>query len=247
MTATEISPRTPISSRVDRSDWRIHLIDEAVLLLRGEWPVVASGLCESVNRARGSIFAQASTLDGAIEETAAEAERLVEALYGHDASLQVQHLASVQDSEPRSVAGGDVRRRRIRMTSWLARDFRAADDIQRMGFHRWNQVCGKTPSEGAETADAISPQRAYGQGCHGLSGATRQSHLPMNRGLVIVGGGLAAQRCSETLRSHDFERKIRIVGEEPRPPYDRPPLSKGIMSGELNAESRIPTPRLVRG
>lgn len=59
----------------------------------------------------------------------------------------------------------------------------------------------------------------------------------MNDGVVIAGGGLAAQRCSETLRSKGYDRPIRILCAEPHPPYDRPPLSKEMLSGELPAEA----------
>ena len=54
----------------------------------------------------------------------------------------------------------------------------------------------------------------------------------MSDGIVIAGGGLAAQRCCETLRRHGFDGRIRIVCEEERAPYDRPPLSKDVLSGE---------------
>jgi 3-phenylpropionate/trans-cinnamate dioxygenase ferredoxin reductase subunit len=59
----------------------------------------------------------------------------------------------------------------------------------------------------------------------------------MSAGVLIVGGGLAAQRCCETLRSRGFEGRIRIVGEEFRPPYDRPPLSKAVLTGERDSAS----------
>ncbi len=54
----------------------------------------------------------------------------------------------------------------------------------------------------------------------------------MRNGVLIAGGGLAAQRCCETLRSRGYEGRIRIVSDEGRAPYDRPPLSKGVLSGE---------------
>ena len=54
----------------------------------------------------------------------------------------------------------------------------------------------------------------------------------MSDGVLIAGGGLAAQRCCETLRSRGFEGPIRIVCEEERRPYDRPPLSKDVLSGK---------------
>ena len=46
----------------------------------------------------------------------------------------------------------------------------------------------------------------------------------MTPGLLIVGGGLAAQRCCETLRALGHDAPITIAGAER--PYDRPPLSK---------------------
>jgi 3-phenylpropionate/trans-cinnamate dioxygenase ferredoxin reductase subunit len=49
--------------------------------------------------------------------------------------------------------------------------------------------------------------------------------------VLIVGGGLAAQRAAETLRARDHRGPIRVVCGEPVAPYDRPPLSK-----ELRAE-----------
>jgi NADPH-dependent 2,4-dienoyl-CoA reductase/sulfur reductase-like enzyme len=48
----------------------------------------------------------------------------------------------------------------------------------------------------------------------------------MSHGLLIVGGGLAAQRCCETLRALGHDGPITIAGAEHRAPYDRPPLSK---------------------
>lgn len=53
----------------------------------------------------------------------------------------------------------------------------------------------------------------------------------MSAGLVIVGGGLAAQRCCEVLRAAGDDRPVSIVSDEPDPPYDRPPLSKDLLAG----------------
>ncbi len=51
----------------------------------------------------------------------------------------------------------------------------------------------------------------------------------MSAGVLIAGGGLAAQRCAETLRRSGEEGPIRIVCAEPHRPYDRPPLSKELL------------------
>src|ERR1700689_1631883 len=56
------------------------------------------------------------------------------------------------------------------------------------------------------------------------------------QGVVIVGGGLAAQRCAETLRRVGYEGRIRIVCGEPRAPYDRPPLSKDLLADPAAAQ-----------
>ncbi len=48
----------------------------------------------------------------------------------------------------------------------------------------------------------------------------------MSERLVIVGAGLAAARAVEAARGAGFDGEILLVGEEPRLPYERPPLSK---------------------
>ncbi len=49
--------------------------------------------------------------------------------------------------------------------------------------------------------------------------------------VVIVGGGLAGLRTAEALRRAGFEGELTLVGAEPYPPYDRPPLSKAVLMG----------------
>lgn len=48
-------------------------------------------------------------------------------------------------------------------------------------------------------------------------------------GILIIGGGLAAARTAEQLRRAQFDGPITIVGAESHLPYDRPPLSKGVL------------------
>jgi NADPH-dependent 2,4-dienoyl-CoA reductase/sulfur reductase-like enzyme len=54
-----------------------------------------------------------------------------------------------------------------------------------------------------------------------------------DNGVLIVGGGLTAQRCAETLRRRGYEGTVRMVCAEPDPPYDRPPLSKELLAGAV--------------
>lgn len=50
--------------------------------------------------------------------------------------------------------------------------------------------------------------------------------------VLIVGAGHAGAQAAIALRQADFEGSIAIVGDEPLPPYERPPLSKDYLSGE---------------
>jgi 3-phenylpropionate/trans-cinnamate dioxygenase ferredoxin reductase component len=56
----------------------------------------------------------------------------------------------------------------------------------------------------------------------------------MTKRIVIVGGGLAAARTAEQLRRSEFDGSITIVSDEVHLPYDRPPLSKQVLQGELD-------------
>lgn len=53
--------------------------------------------------------------------------------------------------------------------------------------------------------------------------------------ILIVGAGLGAFRLVEQLRRRGYAGKIRVIGSEPHLPYDRPPLSKHVLRGELPA------------
>ena len=55
--------------------------------------------------------------------------------------------------------------------------------------------------------------------------------------IVLAGGGLAAQRCAETLRRAGYAGAIRMVCAEPHAPYDRPPLSKELLAGTRDEPS----------
>jgi NADPH-dependent 2,4-dienoyl-CoA reductase/sulfur reductase-like enzyme len=49
---------------------------------------------------------------------------------------------------------------------------------------------------------------------------------------LIVGGGLTADAACKGIRSMDAEGSIGLIGDEPDPPYLRPPLSKGLWLGK---------------
>lgn len=50
--------------------------------------------------------------------------------------------------------------------------------------------------------------------------------------VVIVGAGLAGATAAATLRDEGFDGQVVLIGAEPMPPYERPPLSKEYLRGE---------------
>lgn len=56
-------------------------------------------------------------------------------------------------------------------------------------------------------------------------------------GIVIVGAGQAGARAALTLRQLDGTVPITLIGEEAWAPYERPPLSKAVLTGETDPES----------
>lgn len=54
--------------------------------------------------------------------------------------------------------------------------------------------------------------------------------------IVIVGAGQAGGQTAYSLRQAGFDGAITLVGEEPAPPYQRPPLSKAYLKGELEED-----------
>jgi len=54
--------------------------------------------------------------------------------------------------------------------------------------------------------------------------------------VLVVGASAAGLAAAETLRRDGFAGEITLVGAEPQPPYDRPPLSKQILAGQWEAD-----------
>ncbi|HZU19854.1 MAG TPA: FAD-dependent oxidoreductase [Gaiellaceae bacterium] len=54
---------------------------------------------------------------------------------------------------------------------------------------------------------------------------------------LVVGGGMTGDAVCQGIRQVDPDGEVGLVGEEPHPPYKRPPLTKGLWSG--GAEEKI--------
>ncbi|AUG07115.1 NAD(P)/FAD-dependent oxidoreductase [Pseudomonas sp. S09G 359] len=56
----------------------------------------------------------------------------------------------------------------------------------------------------------------------------------MNLPLIIVGAGHAGGRAALTLREEGYSGRLILIGDEPHLPYERPPLSKGLLQGSMD-------------
>lgn len=64
----------------------------------------------------------------------------------------------------------------------------------------------------------------------------------MPQTFVIVGASLTGGTAAATLRQEGFDGDVVLIGEEPHPPYERPPLSKEYLRGEVPFEKAFVRP-----
>ena len=70
--------------------------------------------------------------------------------------------------------------------------------------------------------------------------------LHENDHVIVVGAGFAGWRFAEALRREGFGGALTLIGDESYAPYDRPPLSKQVLSGKWDADRTVlATPELV--
>lgn len=65
--------------------------------------------------------------------------------------------------------------------------------------------------------------------------------MPVNS-IVVIGAGQAGFSCCAKLRALGYAGDLTLIGEEPQPPYQRPPLSKAYLQGEMSLERLLLRP-----
>jgi 3-phenylpropionate/trans-cinnamate dioxygenase ferredoxin reductase component len=65
--------------------------------------------------------------------------------------------------------------------------------------------------------------------------------------VIIIGAGQAGGETAQRLRQAGFAGDITLIGEEPAAPYQRPPLSKAYLKGELDIDRLMLRPASVYG
>ncbi len=61
-------------------------------------------------------------------------------------------------------------------------------------------------------------------------------------GIVVIGAGQAAGQAAASLRQEGYEGPVTILGDEAQAPYQRPPLSKAYLSGEIGMDRVLVRP-----
>src|SRR5215208_1405428 len=61
----------------------------------------------------------------------------------------------------------------------------------------------------------------------------------MTETFVVIGAGLAGGGAAATLREEGFDGRVVLIGAEPQPPYERPPLSKEYLRGDSPFEQAL--------
>src|SRR5260221_9433703 len=82
---------------------------------------------------------------------------------------------------------------------------------------------------------ARRPPTADQQRCR-MSSQGSGAVFPDSGRIVIVGASLGGLNAAQTLRAEGFRGPPTLIGEEPYLPYDRPPLSKAVLTGWVPAE-----------
>ena len=100
---------------------------------------------------------------------------------------------------------------------------------------------------GGRGRGARRPRSGPRGGAEGLLRPRRRGRLSDRGGDAprvdyLLIGGFAAAHCAAELRQRGAEGSILLVGREPHPPYERPPLSKEYLRGESTRGGRIRQP-----
>jgi 3-phenylpropionate/trans-cinnamate dioxygenase ferredoxin reductase component len=59
---------------------------------------------------------------------------------------------------------------------------------------------------------------------------------------LLIGGGMASAHCAAELRRRGAEGSVLLIGREPEPPYERPPVTKEYLRGEASREDAYVNP-----
>ncbi len=113
----------------------------------------------------------------------------------------------------------------------------APDDAQRQKVVRAAAAC---PVQAIvfDREDTVPPHQAPAAAAHAAGESPAEAFKRTGR-IVIVGASLAGLRAGSVLRRDGFTGSLTVIGDEPYPPYDRPPLSKQVLIGQAPARGTV--------
>ncbi|MCU1618070.1 MAG: ferredoxin reductase [Modestobacter sp.] len=106
------------------------------------------------------------------------------------------------------------------------------DDAEREKVVRAAAAC---PVQAIFLEGQIARHRQPGAGAR-VAGSGSEEAFKRTGRIVIVGASLAGLRAGLMLRGEGFTGLLTVIGDEPYPPYDRPPLSKQALLGQVPAQ-----------
>lgn len=101
----------------------------------------------------------------------------------------------------------------------------------------YSAVVGADRADQVTAAAAACPVQAITLGRIASPGAVRMARPKTGPRVVVVGASLAGLRAAEAVSLADPDAQLILVDAEATPAYDRPPLSKGFLTGKLNREN----------
>jgi NADPH-dependent 2,4-dienoyl-CoA reductase/sulfur reductase-like enzyme/ferredoxin len=124
------------------------------------------------------------------------------------------------------------------------------DDAQREQVLRAAAACPVQAIHVAESGTRKAPQRHVPPSPAARTAPARGDGVTaaFKRGgrVVIVGASLAGMAAASALRREGFAGSLVLIGDEPHETYDRPPLSKHVLTGWVSAErTTLPAPEDV--
>src|SRR5262249_38697545 len=57
--------------------------------------------------------------------------------------------------------------------------------------------------------------------------------------IIIIGASQAGLQVAESLRAEGYDGPLTLIGDEAHPPYQRPPLSKALLTGETTEDRLV--------
>ncbi|MEY9777099.1 FAD-dependent oxidoreductase [Arthrobacter sp. MW3 TE3886] len=120
------------------------------------------------------------------------------------------------------------------------------DDAQRTRIRRAAAACPVQAIRLDQLEEPRSPRPPMEAPGTAAAGGSNGGTFKRSGRIVIVGTSLTGLRAAERLREEGFAGSLTLIGEETHEPYDRPPLSKQVLTGTVRSDdTSLPRRRTI--